>query len=404
MLKELKLKQELNKTEEDKANGLETSSVNTSGAEAQPPADGMQAGWKIKWQKIKDFAIDLQTVSLRDKIFFIQNLKVMIKGGLSLGQALKTISQQVNNSYFKKILINVSDKVQGGIAFSKALEAYPKTFDHLFINMIRSGELSGALDDVLDKLYIQMKRDHDLISKVKGAMIYPAVVVVAMFGIGAAMMVFVIPKLITIFDEFKADLPLPTKILIALSKFISHNGLLVLIALAVFLVIFIKFYRSQPGRRFFHKLFLKLPIVAPIVKKINLARFCRTASSLLRTDISIVKSLEITSLVVGNYYYQQALKDASKKIVKGMQINKVLSAYPDLFPPTVLQMIKIGEESGAVDNSLEEVAQFYEEDVNQVMTNLPSVIEPILILILGLGVGAMAVAVIMPMYSLTNSI
>lgn len=356
------------------------------------------------WQKIKRFVINLQTVSLRDKIFFVQNMKIMIKGGLSLGQALKTISQQVSNSYFKDILMDISDQVQAGTAFSKALGSYPKTFDHLFINMIKSGELSGGLDNVLDKLYVQMKRDHDLVGKVKGAMIYPAVVLVAMFGIGAAMMVFVIPKLITVFDEFNADLPVPTKILIAVSRFISHNGMAVLIGLVIFLVVFLKFYHSESGRRVFHKLFLTLPIISGIVKKINLARFCRTASSLLKTDIPIVKSLEITSLVVGNYYYQQALKEASKKIAKGMQINKVLSDYPKLFPATVLQTLKVGEESGAVDSTLEEVAAFYEEDVNQVMANLPSIIEPILILVLGLGVGAMAVAVIMPMYSLTSSI
>ncbi len=402
MLEETKLNYE---TDKDKAEEVKQGLKKISQEEVDSSLlEEKEGAWLKGWEKVKEFIIDLQTVSLRDKIFFIQNLKVMIKGGLSLGQALTTVSEQVNNSYFKKVLIEVSDKVQAGVSFSKALESYPKVFDHLFVNMIRSGELSGSLDDVLDKLHMQMKRDHDLISKVKGAMIYPAVVVIAMFGIGAAMMVFVIPKLITIFDEFKAELPLPTKILIGVSRFISHNGLLVLIGIAVLVVFFLKFYRSKPGKKFFHKLFLKLPIISGIVKKINLARFCRTASSLLKTDISIVKSLEITSLVVGNYYYQRALKDASKKITKGMQINKVLSAYPELFPATVLQMIKIGEESGSVDSALEEVAQFYEEDVNQVMSNLPSVIEPILILILGLGVGAMAVAVIMPMYSLTSAI
>jgi len=153
----------------------------------------------------------------------------------------------------------------------------------------------------------------------------------------------------------------------------------------------------------FHKLFLKLPIIANITKKINLARFCRTVSALLKTDIPIVQSLKITSLVVGNIYYRAALFDASQKITRGLQINKVLAEYPKLFPPTVIQMIKVGEESGAVDEVLDEVAQFYEEDINQVMQNLPAVIEPLLILLLGLGVGGMAVAVIMPMYSLTQA-
>ncbi len=356
------------------------------------------------WNKLKQRVIDLQTVSLKDKIFFIQNLKVMIKGGLSLGKSLDAISSQVSNSYFKKVLIGISTNVQAGTGFAKSLEKYPKVFDDLFVNMIKSGELSGNLEDVLDKLHIQMKRDHDLLSKVKGAMVYPAVVVVAMFGIGAAMMVLVVPKLITVFEEFDADLPVTTKMLIALSKFITNNGLLVLIGFVVFIVLFIKYYKSKSGIKFFHKFFLKLPVFSGIVKKVNLARFCRTTSSLLKTDISIVQSLEITSMVVGNYYYRKALLDASKKITKGLQINKVLSAYPKLFSPTVLQMLKVGEESGSVDTTLDEVAQFYEEEVNQIMETLPSIIEPVLILILGLGVGAMAVAIIMPMYSLGQNI
>jgi len=356
------------------------------------------------WGKLKQKIIDLQTVSLKDKIFFIQNLKVMIKGGLSLGRSLDSISLQISNSYFRKVLIGVSTSVQAGTSFAKSLENYPKVFDDLFVNMIKSGELSGNLEDVLEKLHIQMKRDHDLLSKVKGAMVYPAVVLVAMFGIGTAMMILVVPKLITVFEEFDADLPMATKMLIAISKFITNNGLLVLVGSVIFVIVFVKYYKSKVGIKVFHKIFLKLPVFSGIVKKINLARFCRTTSSLLKTDIAIVQSLEITSMVVGNYYYKKALQDAAKKITKGLQINKVLSAYPKLFSPTVLQMLKVGEESGSVDTTLDEVAQFYEEEVNQIMETLPSIIEPVLILILGLGVGAMAVAIIMPMYSLGQNI
>ncbi len=360
---------------------------------------------EFTWQnKVKDFFISLQGVKLKEKIFFLQNIRVMIRGGLSLGQALDIVSKQIENVYFKKILLDISSKVQAGVTFSKALEAYPKVFNKLFINMIKSGEMSGNMENVLNKLYIQMKRDHELISKVKGAMIYPAVVVVAMFGIGTFVVVFVIPKLITIFNDFQAQLPLATRILIAVSKFITHNGLVTLASLIIFVVVFIKFYKSRLGIKFFHKLFLKLPIISNIVKKINLARFCRTTSSLLKTDISIVQSLQITSMVVGNYYYQRALGEAAKKITKGLQINKVLANYPNLFSPTVLQMLKVGEETGAIDSTLNEVAKFYEEEVNQIMETLPSIIEPLLILILGVGVAAMAVAIIMPMYSLTQSI
>lgn len=355
------------------------------------------------WQKLKEKIAGFQTIKLREKIFFVQNLRIMIKGGLSLGQALQTIAEQTGNSLFKKILSRMRESVQGGVPLSKALEKYPKVFNNLFISMIKSGELSGNLEDVLEKLHIQMKRDHDLLSKVKGAMIYPAVVVAAMAGIGAAMMIFVVPKLVSIFDEFEAQLPLPTRILIGVSKFITANGPVVALLLVVLLILFIRYYHSQAGQRFFHKFFLHLPILKTMIIKINLARFCRTTSSLLKTDIPIVQSLEITAMVAGNIYYRHALRDAAKKITKGLQINKVLANYPKLFPPTVIQMIKVGEESGAVCSTLEEVAQFYEEDVNQLMETLPSIIEPLLILILGLGVGAMAVAIIMPMYSLSET-
>ena len=356
------------------------------------------------WQKAKRYLANLQKIKLREKIFFVQNLRIMIKGGLALGQALRTIAEQVSNTLFKEILTNICQDVEGGMAFSKALEKHPKVFSQLFVSMIKSGELSGDFENVLDRLHTQMKRDHDLIAKVKGAMIYPAVVLAAMLGIGAAMMIFVIPKLVSIFDEFEAQLPLPTRVLIAVSKFLTANGLLTGLVIIVLLILFIKYYKSQAGRLFFHKLFLHLPILKTIIIKINLARFCRTTSSLLKTDIPIVQSLEITSMVVGNIYYQAALQDAARKITKGLQVNKVLASYPKLFPATVIQMIKVGEESGAVCSTLEEVAQFYEEDVNQVMETLPAIIEPLLILILGLGVGAMAVAIIMPMYSLTQSI
>lgn len=356
-------------------------------------------------KKVKKSFLDrfFHSISLRDKIFFVQNLRIMIKGGLSLGAALQTVAEQISNKYFKEVINSVWREVESGVSFSQALEKYPKIFSDLFVNMVKSGELSGNLEQVLERLHTQMKRDHDLISRVRGAMIYPAVVLIAMVGIGTAMIIFVVPKLIAIFEEFRAQLPLPTRILINVSKFITGHGVVVAGSLFIFVFLFIKFYRSQPGKRFFHKLFLKLPIMANIVKKINLARFCRTASSLLKTDIPIVQTLKITSLVVGNIYYRAVLVDASQKIAKGLQINKVLSAYPKLFSPTVIQMLKVGEESGAVEEVLDEVAQFYEEDINQVMETLPSIIEPILILFLGLGVGGMAVAVIMPMYSLTQS-
>jgi len=243
-----------------------------------------------------------------------------------------------------------------------------------------------------------------LVSKVKGALTYPAVILVAMSGIGIFMMIFVIPKITVMFKEFNAELPLATKLVILLSDGLVEHGLLFLIGLVVFILLIVKLIKTKKGKYIFHGLLLKLPIFSPIIKKINLARFARTISSLLKTDIMIIKSFQITANVLGNVYYRDALNEMSNKIKKGGTINEVINNYPKLFPPIVTQMIAVGEETGELDYILEELAEFYEGEVDQTMNNLPAIIEPVLLLILGVVVGGMAVAVIMPMYSLTSAI
>lgn len=346
----------------------------------------------------------LSSVNLKEKIVFTKNLQIMIRTGLSLSAAMKTLAVQTNNKYFQKILFDIQINIEKGNSFGDSLKKYPKVFNEIFISMIESGELSGNLEEVLDYLQTQMKKNHELISKVKGAMIYPTIVLIAMFGIGTAMMIFVIPKLISIFDEFKADLPAPTKILIATSNFLTHNGLLSFITLVVLIVAINFFHRTEIGKKIFHGFYLKAPILGPITRKINLARFSRTLSSLIKTDIPIIQSFGITSKTLGNVYYKKALAESVKEIEKGVTISQSISKYPKLFTPMVLQMLTVGEESGEVDEVLMEIADFYEEEIDQIMKNLPQIIEPVLILVLGFGVGAMAVAIIMPLYSLTESI
>lgn len=369
----------------------------------EPEAPRSEAPKKKSLNKDIDLS-RFQRVKLKEKIVFTKNLQVMLKTGLPLSSALKTLAEQSDNQKLQKILLDVQGKIEQGTTLAEAMSKYPKVFNELFINMIESGELSGNLVEVLDYLQLQMKKDHELLSKVRGAMIYPSIVLIAMGAIGTAMMVFVIPKLVSIFDEFKAELPLPTKILIAVSNFITSNGILVVIGV-ITLVALIRFaYRNPKGKRVFHLLFLKSPILGPITHKINLARFARTLSSLIKTDIQIVKSFEITSKTLGNVYYKDSLIVASENIKKGVAISESLGEYPKLYPPVVAQMVTVGEQSGEIDSVLMELAQFYEEDINQIMDNLPQVIEPLLILILGAGVGGMAVSIIMPLYTLTETI
>lgn len=352
---------------------------------------------------INNFLLRFSRVPLKEKLFFVQYLGIMLKAGISLSVALKTLARQTANKRFSGIIEEIAASVEKGTNFAESLNLHKKIFGELFINMIEAGEISGKLEDVLAQLYIQLKKQHELISKVKGALTYPAVIIIAMVGIGIFMMVAVVPKLTGMLQSFNAELPLATKILIAVSDFVVKNGLFVSIALAVFVFLFIKFLNTYKGKYYFQAIILKMPIISPIVKKINLARFSRTISSLLKSDIMIIKTFQITANVLGNLHYRQAVDEMSQKLKKGSQINEIVSAYPKLFPPVVSQIISVGEETGELDNILAELADFYEGEVDNIMDNLPSIIEPLLILILGCGVGAMAVAIVMPMYTLTSA-
>ncbi|MBU4347152.1 type II secretion system F family protein [Patescibacteria group bacterium] len=353
--------------------------------------------------KINDFIARLSRVPLKEKLFFVQYLSVMLKAGISLSVALKTLTKQAENKFFAKVLKEISGNVEKGVSFAESLKPYKKIFGELFINMIEAGEVSGKLEDVLSQLYTQLKKQHELISKVKGALTYPVIILVAMAGIGTFMMVFIVPKITGMFKDFNAELPLPTKILIGISDGLVNNGLLSIIIFIVVVLALIQILRTYKGKYYFQAILLKLPIFAPIIKKINLARFARTVSGLLKTDIMIIKTFQITASVLGNLHYRKALEEMGEKIKKGSQINEIVASYPRLFPPVVCQMISVGEETGELDNILSELAEFYENEIDQIMSNLPSIIEPVLILFLGCGVGAMAVAIIMPMYSITQA-
>ncbi|PIT93927.1 hypothetical protein COU00_01685 [Candidatus Falkowbacteria bacterium CG10_big_fil_rev_8_21_14_0_10_43_11] len=353
---------------------------------------------------INDWLINRQRISISEKIFFVQHLAVMAKAGISLAKALEMLAKQTTNKRFAAIISNLHGKVNKGCSLADALKPYQGVFDELFINMIAAGEASGTLEQVLKSLHLQLKRSHQLAGKIRGALAYPAIILLAMGGIGAGVMIFVVPKFISIFAEAKIELPLMTKILIAVSAAITNHGLSVAIGALITLIVVIKFFSVDLGKKWLHFIFLKSPIIGPIAKKINLARFARTMSALLKTDIKIVESFKITATTVNNVYYRQSLLEAAEKIKKGVLINKVLADYPLLYNHVILQMITVGEETGELDAILEEIAGFYEEEVEEIMNTLPTIIEPIIILLLAAVIGSMAVAIIMPMYSLTSAI
>ncbi|MBI3963438.1 MAG: type II secretion system F family protein [Candidatus Kerfeldbacteria bacterium] len=348
--------------------------------------------------------LKLSRVKLVEKVFFVQNLQVMLRAGFSIARALHTLGLQTPNKYFQMIIDDLQRQVEAGVSFAKALRTYPKVFPELIVNMIDIGEVSGKLDDVLRQIALQLRKEHAIKTKVRGALIYPVIVVIAMVGIGIAMLVFVIPKVSAIYLEVDAKLPLATRVLIATSNFIVGNGVLVVVLTTITVIVLIRVGRVRRVRFLLHRLSLRTPVLGPIVQKINLARFTRTLSSMLETDVPIVKALSIIATTLTNLVYRSYVERSAEQLKRGISISKSLEGDARLFPPLVTQMLSVGEESGSLDKTTAEIAAFYEEDVDQTMGNLSTIIEPVLMVVLGIGVGAMAIAIIMPMYSLASVI
>lgn len=343
-------------------------------------------------------------LSLKEKMFFAEHLAVMLKAGIALDKTLATLAEQAKSKSTRKILESIGNAVGQGQPLSQGLKEFEYTFGSLFLSMVAAGEYSGKLEEALKRLHQQMKKDYDLKSKVIGALIYPAFIIVAMIGIGAAMMIFVIPKLIPIFANFGTQLPLATRVLIFISQFVADWTLWIVIVLLVLGFIFAKVVVRGPGRKFWHTFLLRLPVIGALLRNVNIARTTRTFSTLLGTDIAVVEALSITSNMVGNVLFKQSLKHCAEEVKGGASIASVLKSYPKLFPPTVHTMAMVGEESGNLKGLLEEVAGFYEEQVDATTKNFSAVIEPVLIVLLGVAIGGIAIAILTPMYSLMEQI
>ncbi len=346
----------------------------------------------------------IHNIPLVEKIFFTQNLEIMVRTGFSLADALKTLSLQTKNKTFKKVILELQVDVEKGSSFSESLKKHPTVFSELFVSMIEAGEVSGKLDKTLKQLTIQMKKSHSLYLKIRNALTYPVIIFIAMVGIGTAMMIMVVPKILTLYEGTEYALPLPTRIVLAISNFLMNNGILSAVLAVLAVIAFATFISNEKGKKIWHKLLIISPIIGPIIKKINLAKMSRVLNSLLSTDISIVNSFDMIANIVGNRIYREHFKASSGKLQKGESISSVFKERPDLFPPVVGQMIQVGEQSGTLDDISSEIAEFYEEEVDSTMANLTVIIEPVMMLIIGAGVGVLAVAIVWPIYGLVNQI
>lgn len=348
----------------------------------------------------------LRRIPFVQKIFFIDHMRTMVHAGLSLTESLDVLSKEIENKKLALIIAEIKSGIEKGRQLSEVLAEHPKAFPPIYVKMIASGEISGKLEESLEQVVTQMQKTQELTSSIRGAMIYPAVILAAMGGIGIMMVTVVLPKLMTLFEEFHAELPLATRVLIAITNFMSNpiNLVITVAVLTALIVSFIMGLKKSPGfRHAIHKMNLYLPIVGKIIKKVNLARFSLTLSSLLKSTIPIVEAADITAETCGNVLYRDALHAAAEKIKTGTPLSEILAEHYKLFPPMVTEMIMVGERTGEIDQLLNELANFYGKEVDKTMKNFAQVIEPVIILVLGVAVAGMAVAVIMPMYTLVQS-
>jgi len=356
---------------------------------------------KIEKKSILD--LDIGRVNLTQKAIFAKNLSVMLKSGLAITEAL-SIAQSSATGKLKSILGKVLKSVESGSSLSKSFAQYPKVFPGIFISATNAGEASGTLVENLENVSEQLEKEKELVSKIKGAMLYPIVVLIAAFILGMVLAFVVLPKITPLFEGLKIDLPLTTQGLIWFSNFVQDYGVYLFIGIIAFVVLTIWLLRRKFSKPFVHWFLLKTPIIKKISKSTNLARFSRTLAMLLKSGISIDKALGIIKETTGNYYYQKALNRISQDIQKGTKLSDNLALSNKLFPVMLTRMIKVGEESGKFEETLFYLADYYELEVDTATKSLSTAIEPFLLIMIGLVVGFLALSIITPIYDITGGI
>ncbi len=343
----------------------------------------------------------INRVKFDDLVVLTRQLATMISAGLVLSEAIDILQEQQPNKILKQTLTEISQDIKGGLTLAQAMSRHKEIFPHLYVNLIKSGEASGKLDVVLKQMADQLEKDREFRSKIKGAMIYPTVVVTMMVAVMIIMMIFVVPKLTSLYSQSTIDLPLPTKILIGTSSFMVNFWWVMLIGIVLAVLGFRRWVKTPEGNLLYGRILLKLPIVGRVVTDVTLTNFNRTFGMLTSAGIPILESISIVEDQTENPVFKGSLKEAYLGVEKGLPFSSLLNK--SIFPRIVGQMIRVGEETGKVDEIFFKLADYFESESDNMLKNLTVAIEPIILIILGIGVGFLVLSIILPIYKLTTS-
>ncbi|MFH0844516.1 MAG: type II secretion system F family protein [Pseudomonadota bacterium] len=338
-------------------------------------------------------------VTMKDIVIFTRQFSTMIDAGLPLVQGLNILSDQAENKTFKGILKQINRDVEGGATLAEAMGKHPKVFDNLFVNLVAAGEVGGILDTILRRLAQYIEKSQKLKAKIKGAMTYPIVVVAIAIIVIAVILIFVIPVFEEMFSSFGKALPVPTQIVVTMSRFMKNNIHWCLLGLGGLVYAFKKYRNTSGGRRNTDNISLKLPIFGDMLKKVAVARFTRTLGTMIQSGVPILDALDIVAKTSGNVIIEEVLYEVRASIAEGQTIAEPLSEN-DIFPGMVVQMISVGEATGALDSMLEKIADFYDDEVDAAVEALTSMLEPLLLLFLGGSIGGLVIAMYLPIFSM----
>lgn len=345
-----------------------------------------------------------ERTSVKDVVLFSRQLSIMFSSKVSLVESLRTLASQTRNPDFKEKILKISEEVEGGTALSLALSKYPRVFSAFYVAMVKAGEASGKLSESLTYLADHLEREYYLMGKIRGAMIYPSLILFVALSVLILMMVFVVPQLSKVLEESGADLPAITKFVIGLSNFLRAWGLILFLGLAALAVFFFRYSKTEGGKKIFGRFFLRLPAIGNFLKMVYLSRFAENLSTLISGGIPVAQSLEICAQIVENTVYREIILQARDKVRTGEAISQVLIRFPKEFSPIFTQMTLVGERTGTLDKTLLNLVSFYQKETGRMVEDLLGVLEPLLIVFLGLGVGGLMGAILMPLYRMSAGI